>query len=67
MMGGPPAGVFGIFATGISTYLSKTVPNLNVSVAATAGSVENPRRVNAGEGEIGISFSSDVQDRKSVV
>ena len=62
MMGGPPAGVFGIFATGISTYLSKTVPNLNVSVAATAGSVENPRRVNAGEGEIGISFSSDVHE-----
>jgi TRAP transporter TAXI family solute receptor len=62
MMGGPPAGVFGIFATGISTYLSKAVPNLNVSVAATAGSVENPRRINAGEGEIGISFSSDVHE-----
>jgi TRAP transporter TAXI family solute receptor len=62
MMGGPPAGVFGIFATGISTYLSRAVPNLNVSVAATAGSVENPRRVNAGEGEIGISFSSDVHE-----
>lgn len=62
MMGGPPAGVFGIFATGISTYLSKTIPNLNVSVAATAGSVENPRRINAGEGEIGISFSSDVHE-----
>jgi uncharacterized protein len=62
MMGGPPAGVFGIFATGISTYLSKAVPNLNVSVAATAGSVENPRRVNAGEGEVGISFSSDVHE-----
>ncbi len=65
MMGGPPAGVFGIFATGISTYLSKAVPNLNVSVAATAGSVENPRRVNAGEGEIGISFSSDVHEAYS--
>ncbi len=62
MMGGPPAGVFGIFATGISTYLAKAMPNLNVSVAATAGSVENPRRVNAGEGEIGISFSSDVHE-----
>jgi hypothetical protein len=62
MLGGPPAGVFGIFATGIATYLSRTVPNLNVSVAATAGSVENPRRINAGEGEIGISFSSDVHE-----
>jgi TRAP transporter TAXI family solute receptor len=62
MLGGPPAGVFGIFATGISTYLSKAVPDLNVSVAATAGSVENPRRINAGDGEIGISFSSDVHE-----
>ena len=62
MMGGPPAGVFGIFATGIGTYLSRAVPNLNVSVAATAGSVENPRRINAGEGEIGMSFSSDVHE-----
>jgi TRAP transporter TAXI family solute receptor len=62
MLGGPPAGVFGIFATGIGTYLSKAIPNLNVSVAATAGSVENPRRINAGDGEIGISFSSDVHD-----
>jgi TRAP transporter TAXI family solute receptor len=62
MMGGPPAGVFGIFATGIGTYLSKSVPNLNVSVAATAGSVENLRRINGGEAEIGISFSSDIHE-----
>jgi TRAP transporter TAXI family solute receptor len=59
MGGGPPAGVFGIFATGIGTYLSKTVPNLDVSVAATGGSVENTRRVNAKEAEMGLSFSSD--------
>jgi TRAP transporter TAXI family solute receptor len=62
MVGGPPAGMFGIFATGIGTYLSKSVPNLNVSVAATAGSVENLRRINAGEAEIGISFAGDVHE-----
>jgi uncharacterized protein len=62
MVGGPPAGVFGIFATGIGTYLSKNVPNLDVSVAATTGSVENMRRVNGREGEIGISFAGDVHD-----
>jgi TRAP transporter TAXI family solute receptor len=62
MVGGPPAGMFGIFATGISTYLSKTVPNLNVSVAATAGSVENLRRINGGEAEIGISFAGDIHE-----
>jgi len=60
--GGPPTGVFGIFATGIGTYLSKSVPNLDVSVAATGGSVENPRRVNAKEAEMGLSFSSDLHE-----
>jgi TRAP transporter TAXI family solute receptor len=62
MGGGPPAGVFGIFATGISTYLSKNVPNLDVSVAATGGSVENTRRVNSGEAEMGVSFASDIHE-----
>lgn len=62
MVGGPPAGVFGIFSTGIGTYLTKNVPNLDVSVAATAGSVENMRRVNAGDAEIGMSFASDAHE-----
>ena len=62
MAGGPPAGVFGIFATGIGTYLSKNVPNLDVSVAATGGSVENTRRVNGGEAEMGLSFASDLHE-----
>lgn len=62
MVGGPPSGVFGIFATGIGTYLSKNVPNLDVSVTATGGSVENPRRVNAAEAEMGLSFASDVHE-----
>ena len=62
MAGGPPTGVFGIFATGIGTYLSKNVPNLDVSVTATGGSVENPRRVNSKEAEMGLSFASDVHE-----
>jgi uncharacterized protein len=62
MAGGPPAGVFGIFATGIGTYLSKNVPDLDVSVAATGGSVENTRRVNSKEAEMGLSFSSDLHE-----
>lgn len=61
-VGGPPAGVFGIFATGIGTYLSRSVPNLDVSVTATGGSVENIRRVNGGEAEMGLSFASDVHE-----
>ena len=61
-VGGPPSGVFGIFATGIGTYLSKNVPNVDVSVTATGGSVENIRRVNGGEAEMGLSFASDVHE-----
>lgn len=61
-VGGPPAGVFGIFATGIGTYLNKNVPNLDVTVTATGGSVENIRRVNGGEAEMGLSFASDVHE-----
>ncbi len=62
ILGGPPGGVFGIFATGIGTFLSRAVPNLDVSVAATGGSVENVRRVNAGDAEMGIAFTSDVHE-----
>src|SRR5215510_9555202 len=62
MGGGPPSGVFGIFATGIGTYLSKNVPGLDVSVTATGGSVENTRRVNSGDAEMGLSFASDVHE-----
>jgi hypothetical protein len=62
MAGGPPTGVFGIFATGIGTYLSKNVPNLDVTVTATGGSVENPRRVNSKDAEMGLSFASDVHE-----
>ncbi|HSB69665.1 MAG TPA: TAXI family TRAP transporter solute-binding subunit [Candidatus Methylomirabilis sp.] len=61
-VGGPPAGVFGIFATGIGTYLSKHVSGLDVSVTATGGSIENIRRVNGGEAEMGLSFASDVHE-----
>src|SRR6185503_12699868 len=61
-VGGPPSGVFGIFATGIGTYLSKNVPNLDVSITATGSSVENIRRVNGGEAEMGLSFASDVHE-----
>lgn len=62
MVGGPPSGMFGIFATGIGTYLSKNVPGLDVSVTATGGSVENTRRINSGDAEIGLSFASDVHE-----
>lgn len=62
ILGGPPGGVFGIFATGIGTHLSRAVPGLDVTVAATGGSVENVRRVNAGDAEMGLAFASDIHE-----
>lgn len=62
MIGGPPTGVFGIFATGISTYLSKSIPNLDVSHSGGEGAVANIRRVHAGEAEMGLSFASDLHE-----
>jgi hypothetical protein len=62
MAGGPPAGVFGIFATAIGTFLSRNVAGLDVSVAATGGSVENVRRVNSKEADMAVSFSSDTHE-----
>ncbi len=62
MLGGPPAGVFGIFATGIGTYINRAVAEVDVSVAATGGSTENVRRLNAKDGEMALAFASDVHE-----
>ncbi len=62
ILGGPAAGVFNVFATGLATFLSRRVPGVEVTVAATGGSVENVRRVNAGEAEMAVAFASDVHE-----
>lgn len=62
ILGGPPAGVFGIFATGLATYLNRAVPEIDLSVAATGGSTENVRRLNAKDAELGLAFASDVHE-----
>ncbi len=57
--GGPEGGTFQYFSNGISARLSKTLANIEVSNMASAGSVENLRRVNSGEADFGISYSGD--------
>jgi len=57
--GGPEGGTFQYFSNGISIRLSKTIPNLEVSNTASAGSLENLRRVNSGEADFGIVYSGD--------
>ena len=57
--GGPEGGTFQYFSNGIATRLSKNIADVEVSNMASAGSVENLRRVNSGEADFGISYSGD--------
>ena len=57
--GGPEGGTFQYFSNGISTRLSKQIADLEVSNMASAGSLENLRRVNSGEADFGIVYSGD--------
>lgn len=57
--GGPEGGTFQYFSNGISSRLSKTLPDIEVSNMASAGSLENLRRVNSGDADFGIVYSGD--------
>jgi TRAP transporter TAXI family solute receptor len=58
--GGPEGGTFQYFSNGISIRLSKALADVEVSNTASAGSLENLRRVNSGEADFGIVYSGDV-------
>ncbi len=58
--GGPEGGTFQYFSNGIATRLSKNMANVEVSNMASAGSVENLRRVNSGDADFGITYSGDL-------
>ncbi len=57
--GGPEGGTFQYFSNGMAARLSRTVPGLDVSNTASAGSLENLRRVDSGEVDFGIVYSGD--------
>ncbi|MEZ4386270.1 MAG: TAXI family TRAP transporter solute-binding subunit [Candidatus Krumholzibacteriia bacterium] len=57
--GGPEGGTFQYFSNGIAIRLSKNHADLDVSNMASAGSLENLRRVNSGEADFGIVYSGD--------
>jgi len=57
--GGPEGGTFQYFSNGIASRLSKNMADVEVSNMASAGSVENLRRVDSGEADFGISYSGD--------
>jgi hypothetical protein len=58
--GGPDGGTFQYFSNAISSRLSREVENLDVSNMASAGSVENLRRVDSGDADFGIVYSGDL-------
>ena len=57
--GGPEGGTFQYFSNGISIRLSKGLPDVTVSNMASAGSLENLRRVDSGDADFGIVYSGD--------
>lgn len=57
--GGPEGGTFQYFSNGMAIRLSKALGNVEVSNMASAGSLENLRRVNSGEADFGIVYSGD--------
>ncbi len=58
--GGPDGGTFQYFSNAISSRLSRTQADLEVSNMASAGSVENLRRVNSGDADFGVVYAGDL-------
>ena len=58
--GGPDGGTFQYFSAGISEYLSKELDGYRILNEASAGSVENLRRLNKREADFGITYSGDL-------
>jgi uncharacterized protein len=58
--GGPDGGTFQFFSNGVATLLSRGFDGVEVSNMASAGSVENLRRVNSQDADFGIVYSGDL-------
>lgn len=58
--GGPDGGTFQFFSNAISSRLSRNMANVEVSNMASAGSVENLRRVDSGDADFGIVYAGDL-------
>ncbi|NIQ93855.1 MAG: TAXI family TRAP transporter solute-binding subunit, partial [Desulfuromonadales bacterium] len=57
--GGPQGGTFQYFSNGIASRLARDLPDVEAYNMASAGSVENIRRVNSGDADFGIAYSGD--------
>ena len=59
IMGGVIGGSFSQFAGGVSRILTHHEPHIKISVEASAGSIENTRRVNNDPEGLGVVFASE--------
>ena len=59
IMGGVIGGSFSQFAGSVSHVLSHKAPHIKISVEASAGSIENTRRVNEDTEGLGVVFASE--------
>ncbi len=59
IMGGVIGGSFSQFAGGVSHILIRQEPHIKVSVEASAGSIENTRRVNDDPEALGVVFAAE--------
>ena len=59
LWGGVIGGSFSQFAGGVSHVLSDKEPHIKISVEASAGSIENTRRVNEDTEGLGVVFASE--------
>jgi hypothetical protein len=55
---GPPSAIYYQLGTALSSIYGKAMPGANVTVQATAGSVENLKLLEAGDGELGFMLGS---------
>ena len=59
IMGGVIGGSFSQFAGGVSRILTHNEPHIKISVEASAGSIENTRRINEDPETLGVVFAAE--------
>ncbi len=58
--GGPVGGTFNYFANAIAIYMTKNIPDVEVSSEGSGGSVENLKRIHKHDVDFGIVYSGDL-------
>ena len=57
--GGPTGGTFNTFANAMTVYVPKALKDIKLSAVGSGGSVENVKRVSAGQSAFGLCYAVD--------